>query len=82
MKTTIEIDDPLYRQVKARAARRSVSVRAFITEAIVDKLRQEDAAKNAEGWRAVFGKGPADEIAVIQARLDREFSEVREEDWR
>jgi len=81
MKTTIELADPVYRQVKARAALRGVSMRMFITEAVTEKLQRTDTAAETVGWRAAFGKAPADEIRSIQEQLDVEFSQIREDDW-
>jgi predicted DNA binding CopG/RHH family protein len=38
MKTTLDIPDPLLRQVKARAALRGVSLRKFVAEALEEKV--------------------------------------------
>ncbi len=82
MKTTIDLADMVYRQVKARAALEGVSMRTFITEAVREKLGHKTSHEGPTGWRAVFGKAEADEIREIQERLDLEFSLIREEDWR
>ena len=41
MKTTIEIPDPLFRKAKATAAERGQSLKAFVTEALIDKLDRQ-----------------------------------------
>ena len=82
MKTTVELADPVYRQVKARAALAGVSMRTFFTEAVREKLERDASRDEPTGWRAVFGTMPADEVREIQERLDLEFSQIRDEDWR
>jgi len=39
MKTTLDILDPLFRQAKARAALRGVSLRQYVAEALDEKVR-------------------------------------------
>ncbi len=83
MKTTLEIADPVYRQVKARAALKGQTVRAFVVEAIKDKLDAEQSSRQAvPGWRAVFGKAPAEAIEELQQIIDDEFSRIDPELWR
>ena len=83
MKTTIEIPDAVYRQVKARAALRGQSVRGFFLDAIKARLASESrSAKSEPGWRAVFGKGDTGDVASLQSEIDREFSKIRPEEWR
>ncbi len=82
MKTTIELADPAYRQIKARAAVRGVSMRAFVAEVVHEKLEREGSRPGPGGWRAVFGKVPAAQVREVQERLDLEFSQIREDDWR
>ena len=38
MKTTLDIPDQLFRQAKARAALRGVSLRQFVSEALEEKI--------------------------------------------
>ena len=83
MKTTIEIADSVYRQVKARAALRGQTVRAFLLEAIGEKLAEEGTAENGPaGWRAVFGKASRRAVEDVQALIDHEFSHIDPEDWK
>jgi hypothetical protein len=82
MKTTIELLDTLYRQIKARAALRGQAINAFILDAIREKLAGEDATpKGDTGLRAAFGKANKDEVAEVQRIIDEEFSHIDPEDW-
>ncbi|MGH2830406.1 MAG: hypothetical protein ACRDJM_07965 [Actinomycetota bacterium] len=40
MKTTIELPDELFREVKATAARRGIALREYVRQALVEKLSQ------------------------------------------
>lgn len=83
MRTTVEIADSIYRQVKARAALRGQTVRAFLLEAINEKLSADNAPESGPaGWRAVFGKAPQRAIDDLQTEIDREFSRINPEDWK
>ena len=82
MKTTIELAEPVYQQARARAALRGVSMCDFVTEAVNEKLQRSESARKAKGWRAAFGKAPAVEIRAVQERLDVEFSQIREDEWK
>lgn len=83
MKTTIEIEDAIFRQVKARAALKGKTMRGYINEAIMEKLKQEAESQKEKpkGWKAVFGKGPKEAIKELQAVLDEEFSMIVPKDW-
>lgn len=83
MKTTLEIPDPVFRRAKAKAAERGQALRAFVTEALQEKL-----AGPAEPGRqpAPFMKGFGQlrslrrETARIQRVIGREFDVVEPED--
>jgi hypothetical protein len=81
MKTTIEIEDSIFRQLKARAALKGKTMRGYINEAIMEKLKQDADSKREKGWKAVFGKGPKQAIEELQASLDEEFSKIDPKDW-
>lgn len=80
MKTTVELPDQLYRRIKARAALRGQSVKAFFLDALRDKLAQESARDNA-GWKAAFGTARAEDVAEVQRIIDEEFSKIDPEGW-
>lgn len=83
MKTTLDLPDRLYRQIKARAALRGQTVRAFFLDAVRDKLAADrNAAARQSGWRAVFGKASAGDVEEVQQILDAEFDQIDPEDWK
>jgi hypothetical protein len=82
MKTTVEIPDGLYRQVKVQAALNGQSVRAFLVDALQQKLGRTGAKSEPAGWRAVFGKVKPADIRAIQRRLDEEFGQIDTDEWR
>ena len=83
MKTTLELPDRLYRQIKARAALRGQTIRAFFLDAVRDKLAAErNAVARQTGWRAVFGKAKPADVDDVQRILDEEFEKIDPEDWR
>jgi len=45
MKTTVEVPDTLYRQIKARAALKGQTIKAFFLEAIREKLLTDRGKK-------------------------------------
>ncbi len=56
MKTTVEFPAPLFRQPKALAAARGITLKHFFTEAVEERLRrsagQEGAGDSAPAWMA------------------------------
>ncbi len=83
MKTTLDVPDSLYRQIKARAALKGTTIRAFFLDAIQDKLKAErDGGKKTTGWRTVFGKATKDDVCQLQHILDEEFSRIDSEAWK
>ena len=83
MKTTVEIPDAIYRQIKARAALQGGSIKDFLNGAIRDKLGAESGSAEATGgWQAVFGKAPPDAIDQVKKLIDEEFSKIDEEEWK
>ena len=88
MKTTVEIPDSLYRQIKARAALKGQSIKDFLVEAVrakiaTDKSGPKKKSKNKKiGWEAVFGAADPKEVAELQRIIDEEFSKIDPEAWR
>lgn len=86
MKTTLEIPDSVFRRAKAKAAERGQPLRAFVTEALQEKLlgRPAAAGGNHAPWMKGFGQlRPLHrETAKIQRVIDREFDVVEPEDRR
>jgi hypothetical protein len=82
MKTTVEVPDSLYRQIKARTALKGQTIKAFFLDAIRDKLAAEATKPNEEtGWRVAFGAARAEDVAEVQRIIDEEFSRIDPEDW-
>lgn len=81
MKTTLDIPDAVFRQAKASAALRGVSLRQYVTEALQDKLANIGKAPSPT-WMSGFG-GLADlheETQRIDAAIREEFSLLEPED--
>ncbi len=82
MKTTVELSDAIYRQVKARASLKGQTMKAFFIEALKEKLHQEsNLASGQPGWMRVFGKASESSIAEVQAIIDEAFSKIDVDDW-
>lgn len=85
MKTTLEIPDPIYRQLKMTAAQQGKTVRSFVNDALVEKLRAPATGSAAPpAWtRAVGGlKHLRTENRRIEKTIRTEFSKIDAEDWK
>jgi len=86
VKTTIEIPDRLFRRAKAKAAERGQALRAFVTEALQEKLSSEKARLDGDAPRWMKGFGQLRrlrrETGRIQRVIDREFEVIEPEDRR
>jgi hypothetical protein len=86
MKTTLEIPDPVFRRAKATAAERGQALRAFVTEALQEKLsgRLAPSGEDDRPWMRGFGqlRPLRRETARIQRAIDREFEVIEPEDRR
>jgi len=85
VKTTLEIPDVVFRRAKAKAAERGQALRAFVTEALQEKLSGRAAAdRDHAPWMKGFGqlRPLRRETARIQRVIDREFDVVEPEDRR
>jgi len=82
MKTTVEVPDSLYRQVKARAALKGQTVKAFFLEALREKLTAASSKPQEEvGWRSVFGKADKEDMDELQRIIDEDFSKIDYAEW-
>ncbi len=81
MKTTLEIPDPVFRRAKSAAAERGISLREFVTAAVVDKLAAERRTVQRP-WMAAFGKlrSLRKETAKVNRVIDEEFEQIEAED--
>ena len=83
MKTTVEIPDPLYRQIKARAALKGQTVRTYLTDALKDKIKSEAKNRNKKpGWLKLAGGLPDQAVREIQDIIDEEVSKIDPVEWK
>jgi len=83
VKTTIEIPDPLFREAKAAAAARGESLRDLVSSALRRHLAAPaGSGPEAEGWRRVFGKARASDVARIDAVIAADLERIDPADWR
>jgi hypothetical protein len=89
MKTTVEIPDAIYRQIKARAALQGQTIKDFLMDAVRAKLAKEVKRSNGKlkkplaktGWQAVYGAADPQQAADLQRIIDEEFSRIDPEGW-
>ncbi len=82
MKTTLEIPDPIFRRAKSVAAQRGMALRAFVSEAVEEKLAA--AFENEERpWIRLAGglKHLHKETVRINEIMNGEFEQIEPEDW-
>lgn len=87
MKTTLDIPNPLLRQVKAYAALKGQPMKRFFIDAVKERLHAEvarNAGKHEPAWVRLFGAGKEHRAAIreVQSLLDKEFSRINPEDWK
>jgi hypothetical protein len=85
VKTTLEIPEPLFRQLKISAAKQGKTIRAVVNEALTEKLnRSRQGVEEVPAWRVAFGglRRLRDETARINQDLATEFSRVNPEEWK
>ncbi|MGE3310035.1 MAG: hypothetical protein AB7O66_08705 [Limisphaerales bacterium] len=85
VKSTIEIEDELYRLAKSTAAIQGKTVRQFVAEALEAKLRPRDTRRESESeplWMRGFGalSGLSRENSRIRALIDEEFERIEPDD--
>ena len=86
MKTTIELPDAIFRQAKALAAARGVTLRPLLTKALEDRLRRHTHRERADNteppWMAGFGalSDLSDENRCILEFIEGEFERLSPED--
>lgn len=83
MKTTLEIPDSIFRRAKSVAAQRGIPLRAFVTEAVTEKL---DASfrEGERPWVRLAGglKHLHKETERINRIIHSEFEKIDPEDWK
>jgi Arc/MetJ family transcription regulator len=82
MKTTIEIEDELFRRSKAEAALRGETLKEFFTAALRAHLgKSAGAAQRTAGWRSVFGAADAAAVEEVDTLVRAEFERIDPETW-
>jgi len=82
VKTTLEIPDELLLQTEASAASRGESLTDFVTEALRAHLRGAPSDPEAQGWRRVFGKADASQVAEVDRIIAEELEQIDPDSWR
>lgn len=82
MKTTLEIPDPIFRRAKAVAAERGIALRAFVSEAVEEKLAAA-AQSEEKPWVKLAGglKHLHKETLRINGIMKGEFEDIEPEEW-
>jgi plasmid stability protein len=78
VKTTLEIPEPLFRQLKISAAKQGKTIRAVVNEALTEKLnRSQHGVEDLPAWRVAFGglRRLRDETAKINRTSPPNFPE-------
>ena len=73
MRTTVEIPDRLFREAKAVAASRGLSLKTFFTEALEEKLSRPRRRQKTD-WPVPPPRVRKGEIRRIQSVINEEFS--------
>jgi hypothetical protein len=83
MKTTLEIPDAVFRRAKSAAAARGIPFRAFVTEAVKDKVAAETKA-GERPWLKHMGKLKHlhKETVRISRLIEDDSEKIDAEMWR
>lgn len=84
MKTTLEIPNDLFREVKSTASRNGLSLKQFVAEALREKLVGRAGVGGDKPWMKHFGALsdlPREEHAAINERIEAFCERIDEEKW-
>ena len=86
MRTTIELPDSLFREVKASAASQGMLLKDYVTEALQDKLakRPTHAEKPWMKFAGIAANDPemVAELKRIEHIVDEHFEQIEPEQWK
>ena len=86
MRTTIELPDSLFREVKASAASQGMLLKDYVTEALQDKLakRPTHAEKPWMKFAGIAANDPemVAELKRIEQIVDEHFEQIEPEQWK
>jgi hypothetical protein len=82
VRTTIDIPDDLYRELKIQAAKQGTTLRDLVLRGAKEQVRGE-IKEGEENWRPWFGalRHLHEDTLRIQAFIDEEFSKIDPEEW-
>ncbi len=82
MKTTLEIPDRIFRRAKSVAAQRGIPLRAFVTEAVTEKL-EATVKREEKPWVRLAGglKHLHKDTVRVNRIINSEFEKIEPEDW-
>jgi hypothetical protein len=81
MKTTLEIPDPIFRKAKARAAELGIPLRAYVSQAVEEKLTAPDKYVNKPWMKFAGALADLHEENVRIAKIiEDEFEQIEPED--
>jgi hypothetical protein len=86
MRTTIDLPDLLFREVKATAAHQGMHLKDYITEALLDKLAKKPVAAE-KPWMKFAGIAAQDpemiaEMKRIEKVIEENFGQIEEDQWK
>jgi hypothetical protein len=84
MKTTLELPDELFRSATAQAAQEGISLKAYITAALREKLRQASERSGQTLWMKHFGSLAhlRKETRRIERIIEQEFETIDADAWK
>ena len=84
MKTTLELPDELFRSAKAQAAQEGISLKAYITAALREKLGQASERSGQRLWMKHFGSLAhlRKETRRIERIIEQEFETIDADAWK
>lgn len=82
MKTTLELPDQLFRDVKATAASKGIKLKDFVTEALTEKLKADMPSPASKSWMIGYGalSDLREETLRIEAAIEQAFEQFDAED--
>ncbi len=85
VRTTIELPDSLFREVKASAASQGMLLKDYVTEALQDKLAKRPT-RAEKPWMKFAGIAANDpemvaELKRIEQIIDENFEQIEPEQW-
>ena len=87
MRTTLDLPDELFREVKATAAREGLLMKQFIARALQEKLAAAAKTPDPKPWMKLAGCAAGDpemmaELERIDKVIENEFGQIDDDDWK